>query len=89
MRGHNTHGQVERVIRSIQESFDEAGFQTKRYTSTALQALAKLLGNQYNSPPLGYHQHEKAGEIALLKLICTNHLRVGRVNSRTLEPIDR
>ena len=83
--GHNAHGQVERVIRSVQESFDEAGFQTKKYTATALQTLAKLVENQYNALPLGYHQHERAGGSPLLKLICPNHLRVGRINSRTLD----
>ena len=83
--GHNAHGQVERVIRSVQESFDEAGFQTRNYTATALQTLAKLVENQYNALPLGYHQHERAGGSPLLKLICPNHLRVGRINSRTLD----
>ena len=82
---HNAHGQVERVVRSIQDSFDEAGFPTKRNTATALQTLAKLVENQYNSLPFGYHQHEQAGGTPLLKLICPNHLRVGRVNSRTLD----
>ena len=83
--GHNAHGQVERVIRSVQESFDEAGFQTRKYTATALQTLAKLVENQYNALPLGYHQLEKAGGTPLLKLICPNHLRVGRINSRVLD----
>ena len=83
--GHNAHGQVERVIRSIQESFDDAGFQTKRYSATALQTLCKLVENQYNSLPLGYHQHVKAGGTPVLKISCPNHLRMGRVNTRALD----
>ena len=83
--GHNAHGQVERVIRSVQESFDEAGFQTRRFTATSLQTLAKLVENSYNNLPLGYHQHETAGGTPLLKLICPNHLKMGKLNNRSLD----
>ena len=83
--GHNAHGHVERVIRSVQESFDDAGFQTKRYTATGLHTLVKLVENSYNALPLGYHQHERAGGTPLLKMICPNHLRMGRLNTRMLD----
>ena len=59
--GHNAHGHVERIIGSVQESFGDAGLGLKRYHATDLQTLAKLIENSYNSLPLGYHQHEKAG----------------------------
>ena len=61
MGGHNAHGHVERIIRSVQESFADAGLGLKRYHATDLKTLAKLIENSYNALTLGYHQHEKAG----------------------------
>ena len=43
--GHNQYGHVERVIRSMHESFNDCGLLTKRYTATTLQMLAKLVEN--------------------------------------------
>ena len=83
--GHNAHGQVERVIRSVQESFNDAGLQTLRLHATQLQTLAKLIENAYNSLPLGYHQSDRAGGNPILKIICPNHLRVGKLNNRALD----
>ena len=37
------------------------------------------------SLPLVYHQHEKAGGTPVLKMICPNHLRIGRLNNRVLD----
>ena len=37
------------------------------------------------SLPLGYHQHEKAGGTPVIKMICLNHLRIGRLNNRMLD----
>ena len=56
--GHNQHGHVGRVINSVQESFNDCGLLTGRYTATTLQTLAKLVENNYNNLPLGYHHHE-------------------------------
>jgi hypothetical protein len=83
--GHNAHGHVERVIRSVQESLGDAGLGLKRFHATALQTLAKLVENSYNSLPLGYHQHERAGGTPVLKMITPNHLRMGRLNNRVLD----
>ena len=58
--GHNAHRHVGRVIRTVQESFKEAGLEKQRYHATGLQTLAKLIENSYNSLPLGYHQQERA-----------------------------
>jgi hypothetical protein len=76
---------VERVIRSVQESFQDSGLLKKRYHATGLQTLAKLIENSYNNLPLGYHYHETAGKGPLLKMICPNHLRMGRINKRALD----
>ena len=53
LAGHNQHGHVERVIHSVQESFNNCGLLTKRYNATSLQTLAKLVENQCNNLPLG------------------------------------
>ena len=52
--GHNMHGQVERVIRSIQESLTDCGVQNLRLHATSLQTFLKLVENTYNNAPLGY-----------------------------------
>ena len=83
--GHNQHGHVERVIRSVQESFKDSGLLTGRYTATSLQTLAKVIENTYNNLPLGYHHHDDSGGNSVLKMITPNHLRMGRLNTRTLE----
>ena len=76
---------MERVIKSVQEFFKEAGWEKKMFHATALQTLAKLIENSYNSLSLGYHQHERARGTPVLKMICPNHLRVGRLNNRVLD----
>ena len=48
--GHNEHGLVERVIRSLQESMEEAGLRNHRLTATGLQTLCKLVENDHNTP---------------------------------------
>ena len=85
VQGHNVHGQVERVIRSVQESFMDCGLLSARYHATGLQTLCKLIENQYNNLPLGYHYGRDQDNGALLKLICPNQLRVGRMNKRALD----
>ena len=85
VQGHNMHGQVERVIRSVQESFTDSGLLVKRYHSTGLQTLCKLIENQYNNLPLGYHFDRDCDNGPLLKMICPNQLRVGRINKRALD----
>ena len=52
--GHNQHGHVERVIKSVQEMSEDSGVKTKRLTATGLQTLLKLVENNYNSLSLGY-----------------------------------
>ena len=50
--GQNQHGHVERVICSVQESYNDCGRLTKRYNATSLQTLDKLVQNNYNNLPL-------------------------------------
>ena len=83
--GHNQHGQVERKIRSIQDSLTEAGFQNKRLHATGFQTLLKLIENQLNNFPLGYVYGRDQDNNPLLKMITPNMLRVGRSNERALD----
>ena len=85
VQGHNMHGQVERVIKSVQESFEDSGLLTGRYHATALQTLCKIVENQYNNLPIGYHFGRDQDNGPLLKMICPNQLRVGRLNKRALD----
>ena len=85
VQGHNMHGMVERIIRSLQESFTDSGLLAGRYHATGLQTLAKLVENQYNNLPLGYHFGKDQDNGPLLKMVCPNHLRVGRMNKRSLD----
>ena len=52
--GHNEHGQVERKIRTVQESFTEAGLNNKRLHATGLQTFCKIVENAINNLPLGF-----------------------------------
>ena len=83
--GHDRHGHVERIIRSVQESFDDTGMKTKILHATGLQTICKLVESQYNNLPLGYHYGRSADNSKLLKIITPNFLRVGRSNKRSLD----
>ena len=82
--GHNQHGQVERRIRTVQDSLQEAGLYTKRLHATGLQTLLKLVENQLNNLPIGYTYGRDQDNTPLLKMLCPNMLRVGRSNERAL-----
>ena len=83
--GHDKHGHVERVIRSIQESFEDSGMKNKILHATGLQTVCKLVESQYNNLPIGYHYGRDADNTPLLRIITPNFLRVGRVNKRSLD----
>ena len=83
--GHDRHGHVERVIRSVQESFEDCGLQKTIIHATGLQTLCKLVENQYNNLPLGYHYDRDSDNSPLLRILTPNMLRVGRVNKRAMD----
>ena len=85
VHGHNQHGQVERVIRSIKESLQDCGVKTLRIHATGLQTFLKLVENTYNNAPLGYSHGRDADNGPILKTISPNMLRLGRNNERALE----
>ena len=83
--GHDRHGHVERVIRSIQESLSDCGLKKKILHATGLQTLVKLVESQYNNLPIGYHYSRAADNTPLLRILTPNMLRIGRINKRSLD----
>ena len=83
--GHYQHGQVERVIKSVQESLEDCGVKNLRLHATGLQTFLKLVENTYNNAPLGFSHGRDADNGPILKTISPNMMRVGRNNARSLE----
>ena len=83
--GHNMNGLVERAIRTIQQSMEEAGLKKTKLVATGLQTLCKLIENQFNSLPLGFKSSRDANNSELFKILTPNMLRHGRINSRSVE----
>ena len=83
--GHFQHGQVERRIRSIQDSLSESGWRNKTLHATGLQTLMKLVENQLNNFPLGYSYSRDQDNLPLLKMLTPNMLKLGRINERALD----
>ena len=85
MAGHFQHGLVERIIKSIQETFDDYELSKKRLNSMGWQTFCKLAENAYNNIPFGYRRAREQDNTELLKILTPNMLRVGRINSRALQ----
>ena len=83
--GHNQHGQVERVIRSLQQGLDDCGLKKERLHATGLQTLCKIVENTYNSLPIGYSYDRDQDNTEMLRIICPNMLKMGHKNQRQLE----
>ena len=83
--GHDSHGKVERTIKSIQESLSDMGLDKMRIHSLGIQTLCKQVENSYNNLPLGYRYDRSTDNTKLLKLLVPNMLRHGKINSRSLE----
>ena len=92
--GHNQHGLVEAIIKSIQEIFADCGLNTSRIHATGWQTFCKLAENAYNNLPLGYSYSRSQDNTEILRILTPNMLRVGRINSRALQgpirlPVDK
>ena len=83
--GHNYHGLVEVKIRTVQECLDKCDLSKLRLHATGLQTLCKLVENDMNNLPMGFSYARDANNSPLLKLIFPNMLRIGRMNSRSLD----
>lgn len=82
--GHSQHGQVECVIRSIQQGLNDCGLKNERLHTTGVQSLCKLVENTYNSLPIGYSYDRDQDNTRLLKIICPNMLKMGHKNQKVL-----
>ena len=83
--GHNAHGHVERVIKSVQQLLEDGGVKQKRLHATGYQTLLKLVENDYNSLPIGYSYDKSQSNTPLLKIITPNFFKLGRNNDRAME----
>ena len=82
--GHNEHGLVERVIRCLQDSMEEAGLKHSKLSATGLQTMCKLVENELNNIPLGFKYDRDSDNTEVLKLITPNMMKLGRINTRSL-----
>ena len=92
--GHDQHGLVEAIIKSLQETFNECGLGNKRIHALGWQTFCKLAENAFNNLPIGYSYARDQDNTELLKILTPNMLRVGRINSRSLQgpirlPVDK
>ena len=83
--GHNYHGLVEVKIRTVQECLEECDLSKLKLHATGLQTLLKLVENDMNNLPMGFSYARDADNSPLLKLIFPNMLRIGRMNTRSLD----
>ena len=83
--GHDQHGLVEAIIKSIQDIFNECDLKTKRLNSLGWQTFCKLAENFFNNLPLGFSYGRQQDNTELLKIITPNMLRIGRNNNRALQ----
>ena len=82
--GHNAHGLVERKIKTAQELLEKSGIATSRMHTTGLQTAVKLAENMMNNTPYGCSFGRSKSNSKLMKLISQNMMKIGRINSRTL-----
>lgn len=83
--GHDQHGLVERIIKSVKETFADAGVDKMRIHSLGWQTFCKLAENAYNNIPFGYSYSRGQDNTELLKILTPNMLRVGKINNRALD----
>lgn len=83
--GHFQHGLVERIIRSIQETFEDCKLKEKRLHAMGWQTFCKLAENTYNNLPISYSYSRYQDNTELLKILTPNMLRLGRINSRAIQ----
>lgn len=66
-QGHSSHGRVERVIRSLQDSFKKSGAPSSRCTATGWMTVGKAMERKVNETPIGflYDKSSKEGNPVL------------------------
>ena len=53
-QAHSQHGKVERMIRSLQDSFNRSGASSSRCTATGWQTIGKTIERDINDMPIGF-----------------------------------
>ena len=69
----------------MQECLDKCDLTKLRLHATGLQTLCKLIENDMNNLPMGFSYARDADNSPLLKLIFPNMLKIGRMNTRSLD----
>ena len=83
--GHDQHGKVERMIRSVQDSLEDLGLSRMRIHSMGLQTMCKQIENSLNNLPLGYRFQRDQDNTETLQILVPNMLKIGRINSRAMD----
>lgn len=76
---------MEAKIKTVQECLDKCDIATKRLHATGLQTFCKLVENDMNNLPMGFTYARSSENSPLMKLVFPNMMRVGRINSRSLQ----
>ena len=82
VQGHNQHGLVESRIRVVQDTMEKMDLGNQRLHATGLQTWFKLIESDLNSCPFGVTMGRSESNSPLLKLICPDQLRMGRISNR-------
>ena len=81
-QGHSSHGKIEVKIRTVQETFERAGFKNKRLHALGWQTIAKQIEREVNSIPIGYLIHDGESAAPLLKILRPNLLKTNTASER-------
>ena len=75
-QSHSSHGRVERVIRSLQDSFVRSGASSNRCTATGCMTMGKAMEHEVNNIPIGFLFDRSTVEgNPILRLLKPNSLR--------------
>ena len=75
-QGHSSHGRVERVIRSLKDSFSRSGASSSRCTATGWMTIGKALEREVNNIPIGFlYDKTKVDGNPLLRVLRPSSLK--------------
>ena len=75
-QSHSSHGRVERVIRSLQQSFTRSGASDSRCTATGWMTMGKAMEREVNSIPIGFlYDKTASGGNPLLRVLKPSSLK--------------
>ena len=75
-QGHSSHGRVERVIRSLQESYAKSGASSSRLTALGWTTIGKALEREINDVPIGFlYEKSSADGNPILRVLRPSSLK--------------